>query len=132
MDVFQNRVAHYAESAAVLATVERGETQGLLPAHAVTTLYYLIRKYGSRPDAEQAMDRLLSHFEIGNLLAADWHTARTLPMNDFEDAVTAMTALSCSCCAIVTRNVRDFIHSPVPAMSPLDFLDSLPTPQPSH
>ena len=67
LDVFQNRVAHYTESAAVLAMVERKEIKAVLPAHALTTLYYLVRKYGSRPDAEAAMDRVLDHFEIGNL-----------------------------------------------------------------
>lgn len=122
LDVFQNRQPHYAESARLLGLIAAGSIQGVVPAHGLTTLYYLVRKHGSKLDAESALDRVLQHFRIGNLDSAGWTRARQLSFNDFEDAVVAATAeLSGSRC-IITRNVRDFDASPVMAVTPSDFL----------
>ena len=70
LDVFQKREPHYAASAQVLGLVTAGTLVGVCPAHGLTTLYYLVRKHASKPDAEAAMERVLRHFQIGNLDAA--------------------------------------------------------------
>jgi predicted nucleic acid-binding protein len=93
----------------------------------LTTLYYLVRKHASKPDAEDAMDQVLRHFQIGNLEAAEWQEARRLPLADFEDAVVATVAKAMGAVFILTRNVEDFAGSPVPAITPADFLSQLTT-----
>lgn len=125
LDVFQARQPHYAASAQVLSLVASGQMIGVVPAHGLTTLYYLVRKYGTKADAEAAMDRVLRHFRIGNLEAADWQKARRLPFTDFEDSVVATVADSSCSEFIVTRNTADFTGSPVPAITPRDFLSQL-------
>ena len=70
LDVFQKREPHYAASAQVVSMVTAGNLAGVCPAHGLTTLYYLARKHASKPDAEDAMDQVLRHFQIGNLEAA--------------------------------------------------------------
>lgn len=44
--------------------------------------------------------------------------ALDLPMADFEDALQTAAARACGARSIVTRNVRDFARSPVPAVTP--------------
>ncbi len=127
LDVFQKREPHYAASAQVVSLVTSGRLAGVCPAHGLTTLYYLVRKYASKPDAEDAMDRVLRHFQIGNLEAADWQQARGLPFVDFEDAAVATVARATASAFIITRNVDDFAGSPVPAITPVDFLSQLAT-----
>ena len=122
LDVFQRRQPHYAASARVVDLVARGNVLGVFPAHGLTTLYYLVRKHASRPDAEAAMDRVLRCFQIGNLDAAGWQAARRLPLVDFEDAVVAVVAQTAGSVFLVTRNTNDFVGSPVPAITPADFL----------
>lgn len=122
LDVFQQRQPHYAASAQVMSLVAAGTLTGVCPAHALTTLYYFVRKHASKPDAESALDHVLSHFQIGNLDASGWKKARTLPLSDFEDAVVAMVAESTASAFVITRNVSDFGGSPVPAITPTDFL----------
>lgn len=126
LDVFQRREPYYAASAQVVGLVTSGRLRGVCPAHGLTTLYYLARKHASKPAAEEAMDRVLGSFAIGNLDRDGWRRARMLPMPDFEDAVVAMVAKESSSSFIVTRNVGDFAASPVPAISPADFLSQLP------
>ena len=126
LDVFQKREPHYAASAQVVSMVADGTLIGVFPAHGLTTLYYLVRKHASKPNAEIAMDRVLGHFQIGNLDAAGWREARLLPFADFEDAAVATVATSSASAFIITRNVGDFAPSRVPAISPNDFLSQLP------
>ena len=127
LDVFQKREPHYAASAQVVGMVTSGTLAGVCPAHGLTTLYYLVRKHGSKPDAEDAMDQVLRHFQIGNLEAADWQQARGLSFADFEDAVVSTVAKATASVFIITRNVDDFAGSPVPAIAPADFLSQLTT-----
>jgi len=122
LDVFQKREPHYAASARVLAMIQQGELDAVFPAHGFTTLYYVVRKHASRPGAEAAMDRVLEHFEVANLAVAGWVRARALPMSDFEDAVVAPVAEESGSRFIITGNTGDFTHSPVPAITPVEFL----------
>jgi predicted nucleic acid-binding protein len=123
LDVFQKREPHFAASAQVVALVVTGAVRGVFPAHALTTLYYLVRKHGARSDAEAAMEHVLRHFEVGNLDSADWQAVRTLGIADFEDAVVAMVAARTNSAYIVTRNLGDFAGSARPAVTPTDFLN---------
>lgn len=64
LDVVQNRVPHYRDSAEVLSRARIGEIQALVPAHAVTTLQYILAKAAGQTKADQTVDWLLAHFEI--------------------------------------------------------------------
>jgi predicted nucleic acid-binding protein len=125
LDVFRQRAPHYAMSAQVVNMIATGTLDGVCPAHGLTTIYYLLRKHASKPDAETAVDRVLRHFQIGNLDATGWRDARLLPFRDFEDAAVATVAKVSGSAFIVTRNVADFAGSPVPAIAPADFLSQL-------
>ena len=125
LDVFQKREPHYTASAQVVGMVTSGKIVGVFPAHGLTTLYYLVRKHSSKPNAEAAMDRVLGRFQIGNLDVEGWRNARRLAFGDFEDAVVASVAKAYGSDAIITRNVDDFISSSVPVMTPIDFLSQM-------
>lgn len=51
------------------------------------------------------------------------HYAVSLPMADFEDAMQVAAARACGAQHIVTRNVSDFVRSPIPAVTPREALD---------
>jgi len=126
VDVFGNRQPHYAESVPVIDLIAAGKLAGVCPAHGLTTLYYVVRKIVSKADAETAMDRVLDHFEIGNLDAAGWREARALPFGDFEDAVVATVARKTASAFIITRDIAGFAGSLVPAITPAEFLGQFP------
>ena len=128
LDVFQQRQPHHAASAQVLSLACDGTLQGIFPAHGVTTLYYLVRRHGTREDAGSAVDRVLAHLEIVGLDRTGWQRARELPISDFEDAVVAAIAEAHAADFIVTRNETDFAASPVTAISPSAFLSLCPPP----
>ena len=122
LDVIQKRQPHYDASAKVLSRVLNGQVDGVLPGHAVTTIYYVVAKYADRNRADDAVDWMINHFAIEAAGKAVFVRARSLNMKDFEDAVVAALAERTGCDYIVTRNVADFAGSPVPAITPLAFL----------
>ena len=124
LDVVQNRAPHYDDSAKVLSLARLGEIQAVLPVHALTTLYYILAKAAGKAKAEQTVDWLLAHFEVAVADKAVLLRARQLPLADFEDAVVASLAQAGQCDHVVTRNVSDFAGSPVPALTPTDFLST--------
>lgn len=98
---------------------------GYFPAHAVPTVSYVLRRYADKETAALAVNWLLDAFEIAPCDGPILQEAATSPFNDFEDAIVAYSALRCSCDVIVTRNTGDFVTSPVPVLSPMEFLDTL-------
>lgn len=93
-----------------------------LSAHMVTTASYLSRKL-SRERAEQALDLILGDdFSIVPCDRKILLAARKFGFADFEDAVVAASAEKARCQYIITRNPRDFAGSPVPALTPAEFL----------
>jgi predicted nucleic acid-binding protein len=122
LDVFRRRVPFYAASAGALSKVAEREVTGCLPGHALTTLYYLVRQSGGREQAGEVIDWLLVHFEIVPQDKFLFARARTLEIQDFEDAALAASAEAAGCDLILTRNVADFLKSPVQAVTPAEFL----------
>ena len=129
LDVVQDRAPHYAASAEIMSRARTGELEAVLPAHAITTIYYLVARASGRSTADSAVDMLLQHFDIGPADKGIFQAARRLRFRDFEDSVVAAIAQASACDYIVTRNVRDFAGSPVSALAPIDFLALLPQTQ---
>ena len=51
----------------------------------------------------------------GTVDTGAFHHAASLPLSDFEDALPVAAAHACGATRIVTRDVRDFRRSPIPA-----------------
>ncbi|MGC9457407.1 MAG: type II toxin-antitoxin system VapC family toxin [Halothiobacillaceae bacterium] len=122
LDVLQARQPHYAASAEVLDRVLDGPVKGVVSAHAVTTIHYLVKRYRDASVAHEAVEWLMRHFEIAPIGRAQLLRAKSLRLTDFEDAVVAAAAESSGCEFIVTRNIKDFAGSPVHALTPDEYL----------
>ena len=108
LDVLLDRRPFAEASAAVWRAVEAGRAEGLLSAHAVTTLHFLNAREVGAKKAKDTTEALLSVFEVAPVDEAVLRAALALDWRDFEDAVTASAARRAKCQAIVTRNAREF------------------------
>ncbi|MFN2432830.1 MAG: PIN domain-containing protein [Gemmatimonadota bacterium] len=117
LDVALARVPHAARSAAVLRWAESGGAAAVA-WHSVANCAYLLKDGG-----RSFLTRLLRLVEVAPVATADARRALDLPMADVEDAFQAAAALAWEADAIVTRNVADYRHSPVRALSPAAFLE---------
>jgi predicted nucleic acid-binding protein len=128
LDVVQRREPHYAASSAVLAYIERGAIDGLVSAHSVTTLYYLVTRYGSEEQARVVVSQITSLLEVATVDKTTIRSALQLGYRDFEDAVQMVAAVNAGASYVVTRNVDDYTIGPLPALRPAELLPLLSAP----
>ena len=74
-------------------------------------------------DARRAFGDLLQLFSIADTTSADCLAAYEHEHRDYEDDLVAYSAHRTGIDFIVTRNGRDFEKSPVPVLSPTEFVD---------
>ena len=72
--------------------------------------------------AREVVTGLLTWTRVATTGHNDAVQALQLPMADFEDALQVSAAQACGADYIITRNGRDFVKSPLPALSPEEFL----------
>jgi len=64
LDVLLDRKPHTEGSAAVWAAVEMGLAKGLLAAHAITTIHYLVQKELGTARAKRTISSILRVFDV--------------------------------------------------------------------
>ena len=124
LDVLLDRQPFVDASAAAWAAAETGVAEGMIAAHAVTTIHYLVRNERNNVQAKRTVAAILRVFKIAPVDGVVIQEALQLSLADFEDAVTAAAARSVGCDYVVTRDPKGFrgssVHPLLPeAVSPL-------------
>ncbi|MTJ29888.1 PIN domain-containing protein [Aphanizomenon sp. UHCC 0183] len=125
LDILAQRQPFVIASAQALNTVMKKQVQGFISGHAVTNIFYILRRQIGSESARKLIENLLQHIQIASVTNQVIHQALQSPIKDFEDAVTSAAAMSAGLEIIVTRNKADFVASLVPAMLPEEFLKML-------
>jgi len=128
LDVLAKREPHYTTSAAVWTLVEQGQGEGLLAAHTVTTLHYLVVKHLGQSQAHLIMTKLLHVFNIAAVDRDVILQALALGWKDFEDAVQMAAAFNSQADYLVTRNPKDFKDELVRVLQPGELLALISSP----
>ncbi|MDR1206542.1 MAG: PIN domain-containing protein, partial [Peptococcaceae bacterium] len=115
----------YGESLQILDACENGKIESLVTTVTIMDVMYLLRKHLSSAEMRNAVQLLLQIVDIIPALKSDITAALSGSFGDVEDAVQASCAARAKADYIVTRNVKDFKHSPVPAVLPGDMLELL-------
>jgi predicted nucleic acid-binding protein len=113
----------FAEEAAKLLEWCRLHTgRGFLAWHSLGNVHYLLARHHDDALARRFLDGLLSALDVAPASGLAARRALALPMRDFEDALQAVAAEAVGAQVIVTRNTADFRRSPIPAITPVEFL----------
>ena len=128
LDVLLRRVPHVDESTAALLRCRAVRAEIWIAWHGLATAYYFLRRGRSLDEAMRDVDRLLGWAVVAPVVDADARRARDFGFTDFEDALQAVAAERCEANWLVTRNTADFANSPVLAITPAEFLQSVPAP----
>ncbi len=125
-DVWSQRQPFYGDSSKVLNGVYHGLLEGFVAPITIATAYYLIRKVADDAKARSLVGQLLAHTTMVHASTADFRRALNSQIRDFEDAILAVSAHKSRLDFVITRDLADFAQSPVPAISPTDFLKKNP------
>ena len=124
LDILQKREPFFTDSYRALRRALENDAECLISASAATDIFYVLRKsLGSAKQAKEHIDQLAQVVSFADVQGMDIHTALMRAMPDFEDAVVDAVAERSGASYILTRNIKDFTGSVVPAILPADFLN---------
>lgn len=124
LDILQKREPFFTDSYRALRRALENDAECLISASAATDIFYVLRKsLGSAQQAKEHIDQLARVVSFADVQGMDIHTALMRAMPDFEDAVVDAMAERSGASYILTRNIKDFTGSVVPAILPADFLN---------
>jgi len=121
VDVISRRNG-YEESLQLIKYCELGKVDGFVSAITVTDVMYILRKHITPNLVCEAVQTLLLIVDVADVIKKDISSAFSSDMKDYEDAVQSSCAERMKAKFIVTRNLKDFEKSRVPAISPNDAL----------
>jgi predicted nucleic acid-binding protein len=122
LDVLQNRKPHAEASSKVWKLCETNLVEGYVSALTFADMVYVMRKELTPEMIQEVLGKLSLIFHFTELSISDLEKAAGMMWNDYEDAVQAATAERIRAAAIVTRNIKDYQQSKIPAFTPAEFL----------
>lgn len=125
LDVLCGRAEFLEASSRVWKYCEINKLSGVISALSVPNIVYILRKELDPDKTKEIIDRLLLIFDVAELKAEDLRKAAEMKTADYEDAIQMCCADRINADFIITRNIRDFVSSPVPAVKPSELLDRI-------
>jgi predicted nucleic-acid-binding protein len=125
LDVLAQRQPFVTASAQALDKATQPQVQGYVSGHAVTNIFYILRRQVGNEVARELLSRLLQHLQVASVTDEVIRDALQSAITDFEDAVVSESANVAGVEVSITRNTSDFTASSIPAILPEEFLAML-------
>ncbi|MCR5319486.1 MAG: PIN domain-containing protein [Treponema sp.] len=123
IDYFTNREQKSAGTDALFEYIYSGKISAYIAAHTVPTIWYVLRKTLAPAELRNLLRALFSCFTVSPVGKNELLTALDRDdFSDFEDCVQDECASSVHAQYIITRNKKDFAHSKIPALLPVEFM----------
>ena len=123
LDALMTREPWAASAQEILRTVAMDKFIGFITASQTTDIFYLLRRHGAdEVTSKKIIKKLTASVKVSDVSSADVGSALDSDMPDYEEGLLAYCAKRQKTDFIVTRNKKDFAKSPVPAISPDEFL----------
>lgn len=119
LDVLLDRPPFAEAARALWAAAERREVEAFIPAHGVTTVFYLVSRQRDLRFARRVTHDLLSVADVATVDAVVLRRALTLATPDFEDAVCLAAAEAAGCGVVVTRDPAGYRDAAMAVVDPL-------------
>lgn len=125
IDVVLDRNPYADPAEELLEMVQHGVEAANVAWHSISNLYYVAARIIGKDNARDFILELIRFLPVAPTSTDAVRYAAGLPMTDFEDAMQVAAARACGATRIVTRNISDYVHSPIPAVTPQEALAGL-------
>lgn len=125
IDVALSRSPHAEPASELLDVLEKRPGLAFVAWHTLANFYYMVAPTRGREDAKNFLLELTRFAFIAPTTTDSLRYAAGLPMKDFEDALQVAAAAACGARVIVTRNLRDYVGSPIRATKPAALVSEL-------
>ena len=124
LDVLQNRKPFLQESGEVIRLCGERTVKGYMALHSVSNIFFVMRKNCSGEQRRLLLKGLLKVVRVGGMEHESVVEAlEREEFSDFEDCLQDECAKGIGADYIITRNIKDFEQSKVPAITPEQFLE---------
>jgi predicted nucleic acid-binding protein len=125
LDVFLKRTPFFKDSYDVFNLCLSKKIHGIIAAHSITNLWYILRKDSTDPERREIINNLLECFEIAEINKTIIQNAiNRNNFSDFEDCLQDECAKTYKADYIITRDKDDFTTSLIPTLFPTEFLNN--------
>lgn len=124
VDIAANRSPWVRDALILLQLASQHKVKLVAADYSFINVAYIIRKQLPQPELYRLLKDLNEYIEAATTGGQIILLALNAQWKDFEDCIQSLVAYKESADYIITRNEKDFSASPVPAMSPHDFLIS--------
>lgn len=118
IDVALRRMPYATAAGDLLDLLEQRPGTAWIAWHTLSNFYYLVSPTRGRSNTKNFLVDLVRFVNVAQTTTKSFLLAARLQMKDFEDALQVAAAVACEAEVIVTRNIRDYTHSPVRAVRP--------------
>ena len=118
LDILCNRADFVEDSLKVFKFCEANQITGCISALYVPNIVYIMRKELDNERIKEILTTLTSLFTVVDLRESDLIKAADLDFSDYGDVLQSVCAARAKANYIVTRNIKDFKNSTVPAIKP--------------
>ena len=125
LDVLQNRHPNYETSYGIFKICYEKQATGYISTLTFANIVYIMRKSLDADKIVELMAYLETLFNFVDFKKSDIEQAAAMKWKDFEDAIQYLAATQVKAQYIVTRNLKDFSLSEIPAITPDVLLEIL-------
>ena len=125
LDVLCARKDFLEDSSKVWRYCEVNKIDGYISALSVPNIVYILRKELTPEKTQEIINRIFLIFQVTDLKANDLKKAATMKSNDYEDSIQMICAYRIKADFIITRNIKDFNLSKVPAIKPSELIERI-------
>jgi predicted nucleic acid-binding protein len=123
IDFLSNRPPFTQEASQLFQLSENGKLQLFTSTHVLATTHYVLKKYADESELRLTLLKVSEMVNVVDVTASALKTALKSPHKDFEDAIQIASAEQIQGLDfIITRNLKDFKTSSIPAISILELL----------
>lgn len=122
IDVALKRMPHATAAGKLLDLLEQRPGTAWVAWHTLSNFHYLVSPTRGRDDTKNFLVDLARFVNVAQTTTKSFLFAARLRLKDFEDALQVAAAVACEAEIIVTRNIRDYTHSPIKAVAPQSVL----------
>lgn len=123
IDFLTNRPPFSSEALEIFALAEKNKITLYTSTHSIATTHYILKKYVEEKQLRRLLSELSDRMTILDISQSIVKSSLKSAHKDFEDAIQMLTAESAGeINYILTRNLKDFKTSLIPAVSIQDFL----------
>lgn len=123
LDALMGRHPYYDFADRIIKLCADKKVEGKMAAHSVPNVFYILRKTMSDAERRKVLKDLCQIVKVEGLDSYKVISAiDNKDFSDLEDCLQEECAVAMAADYIVTRNIKDFTHSRIPAVLPENFL----------